>query len=79
MEDVDKNELLLLEAYFEGLVLPETIRLAPGTTVSNVRKFIAAQFAVIRGDNNWPVRRPAYERLLLLKAILENGGSIEKK
>jgi hypothetical protein len=71
METIDEAVLLSLEAHFKQLELPKQIQLYPGSLVIEVPKFIQTQLSILRGGNNWAVRRPAYDRLVRLKAMLE--------
>lgn len=67
------DDILLhdLEAYFKEADLPPTISFAPGSTITNVRRFIEAQFSCARAEGQSPVRKLAVERLQQLRRILE--------
>ena len=69
---VDKNELNELETFFEGRKdLPERIQLDPGTTIIDLPKFIESQISIVKSGYSLTVQRPALDRLLQLKKLLE--------
>jgi len=68
----DENTLKELKEFFGMATLPGKISMAPGSTITDVPKFIEAQFNYAGAEGNSPIRKLALERLLQLRSILSN-------
>ncbi len=72
MDKTLEEQVAELKAYFKDTVLPQQINLAPGVKIINTRQFLDNQFNILNSDNGLVMRRPALDRLILLKSLMEN-------
>lgn len=65
-----------LENWFKNAKLPEPpVNLFPGTTITNVEKFLESHFIPLRSVPNGPTSHTHIFRLLALKAHIESFSS----
>ena len=60
-----------LEAYFEGIDLPESVYLNQATKISDVRKFVTSHLFTVKAHGHIKAYSSFYDRLVQLKDILE--------
>ena len=70
MESMDEATIAALRLFFDKAVVPPTIRLDEGTTITDTAKFLKTQFNVIDAGHSPTVRRPAFDRLVRLRMLL---------
>ncbi|WP_432710970.1 DUF6965 family protein [Pedobacter sp.] len=60
-----------LEAYFEGIDLPESVYLNEATKIIDLPKFIKSHVITVKAHGHIRAYQSFYDRLLQLKEILE--------
>lgn len=60
-----------LEAYFEGIDLPESVYLNQATKISDVKKFVTSHLITVKTHGHIKAYASFYDRLVQLKDILE--------
>jgi len=70
MELLDEQAVHALQTFFNTAPLPDRVALDAGTTVIDVPLFLKTQFNVLQSTNSQAVRRPAFDRLVRLRAVL---------
>lgn len=61
-----------LKAEFDGMELPESIRISPWENVTNVHNFIESHYMLLdQAGHKWE-RTPAWERLLRLRDAMKS-------
>lgn len=63
-------ELDAIEAYFQAMDLPETMRMKQWVTIIDVSKFIRAHLEICRANNGNNVFLPYLNRLRKLRRVL---------
>ena len=60
-----------LEAYFEGIDLPESVKLNEATVIVDLPKFIKSHIITVKAHGHIRAYQSFYDRLVQLKDILE--------
>ncbi|MBG6234694.1 hypothetical protein IWX76_001249 [Pedobacter sp. CAN_A7] len=60
-----------LEAYFEGIDLPESVKLNEATIIVDLPKFIKSHIITVKAHGHIRAYQSFYDRLVQLKDILE--------
>ncbi|MEJ5963502.1 DUF6965 family protein [Pedobacter immunditicola] len=60
-----------LEAYFEGIDLPETVYLNKATKIVDVKKFVRSHLITVKAHGHIKAYSSFFDRLLQLKDIIE--------
>jgi len=60
-----------LEAYFEGIDLPETVYLNKATKIVDVKKFVRSHLITVKAHGHIKAYSSFYDRLIQLKDIIE--------
>lgn len=61
-----------LEAYFEGIDLPERVVLNQATTIVDVKKFIKSHIITVKAHGHIRAYESFLDRLIQLKDIIES-------
>ncbi|QHS58586.1 DUF6965 family protein [Chitinophaga agri] len=69
MKYADK-EIQEMEEFFKTAVLPQTINLAPGVNITDVKAFVFSHLQIIRLRKGVTIFEPFYDRLVQVKEIL---------
>jgi len=68
---LNDSTLQALKDYFTKASLPEKIELCPGTNITDIPLFLKTQFNIV--EHGSPVtKRPAFDRLVKLRELLES-------
>jgi len=62
-----------LEEFYKGRELPATAQLYKAIKIIDVPKFVDSHFTVLKANSHSKAFQPFYDRLILLKEILEKG------
>ncbi|MET3115702.1 hypothetical protein AAKU52_003459 [Pedobacter sp. CG_S7] len=67
-----------LEAYFEGIDLPETVYLNKATKIVDLKQFVRSHVITVKAHGHIKSYSSFMERLIQLKDILEAENTIQK-
>jgi hypothetical protein len=62
-----------LEAYFNGIELPEKVELVQGVVIEDVPLFLQSHFSYVRNNGTLKSADAFLQRLIQLQVILERG------
>lgn len=69
MKYADK-EIQEMEEFFKTAALPQTINLAPGVIITDLKAFVFSHLQIIKLRKGVGIFEPFYDRLVQVKAIL---------
>jgi len=67
---LEKWNIKSLEKFFKGRDMPVVVRLDQCTVITDTQRFVDSSFSTIKAHDGEKTYRPYYERLILLKNIL---------
>jgi hypothetical protein len=64
--------LLELRSFFQNIVLPETLIINRGETITDIQKCIDGHFKVLEAHPDSKASEPFYDRLIKIKELLSH-------